>query len=325
MADKYLAISGGVGGAKLALGLAHILAPEELTIVANTGDDFEHFGLKICPDLDTVMYTLADLSNKEQGWGLAGESWNFLERLSAYGAPDWFALGDKDLATHVVRTRALAEGADLETVTSKLCSALGIRHPLVPMTNEPVSTVVKLRDGGELMFQHYFVRDRCEPAVSGFRFAGIESSTPSAGLAGALADESLKAIIICPSNPFVSVDPVLAVPGVLQSMRVPVIAVSPIVGGQALKGPAAKMMAELGMPTDVVTVARHYATTIDGLVIDNVDADRAPEIEALGLPTTVTGTVMLTLADRKNLAADVLEFAKSLSATTPGKPRQTHV
>ncbi len=311
-----VALSGGVGGAKLALGLAHCLEPDRLTVVANTGDDFEHLGLQICPDLDTVMYTLADLANKEVGWGLAGETWNFLASLGQLGGPDWFRLGDRDLATHLMRTEALASGRSLSEVTGDLCAALGIRHTLVPMTDSPVRTIVELKDGGELAFQHYFVRDRCEPVVSGFHFSGIERALPAPRFGEALTRDDLGAVIICPSNPFVSVDPVLAVPGVsaaLAKSPAPVIAVSPIVGGMAIKGPAAKMMGELGMPQDVVSVAKHYVGRIDGLVIDERDVALQGEIEALGMPTVVTNTVMVTLEDRRQLALDMLQFASSLA------------
>ena len=316
MSDGHVvALSGGVGGAKLALGLSRVLPPERLTIVANTGDDFVHLGLTICPDLDTVMYTLADLSNKEAGWGLAGESWNFLDALGALGGEDWFRLGDRDLATHITRSAALAEGRSLSAVTAELCGRLGVAHPIVPMSDTPVPTVVELKGGGSLAFQHYFVRDRCEPVVSGFRFEGIEQASPAPAFIDALARDDLDCVVICPSNPFVSVDPVLKLPGVqaaLDSTDAPVVAVSPIVGGQALKGPAAKMMEELGMPRDQVSVARHYAGRIQGLVIDTADAASAGAVEDVGLAATVTQTVMVTLADREQLASDTLEFAATL-------------
>ena len=316
MADGHVvALSGGVGGAKLALGLSRILPPDRLTIVANTGDDFTHLGLTICPDLDTVMYTLADLSNKEAGWGLAGESWNFLDALSALGGEDWFRLGDRDLAPHITRTRWLAEGRSLSTVTGDLCRRLGVAHPIVPMSDDPVPTIVELKDGGDLAFQHYFVRDQCEPVVAGFRFEGIERAAPAAGFADALARSDLDCVVICPSNPFVSVDPVLKLPGVqaaLDGSDAPVVAVSPIVGGQALTGPAAKMMDELGMPRDPVSVARHYAGRIDGLVIDEADPDSADSVREAGPAATVTQTVMVTLADRMQLAEDVVSFAATL-------------
>lgn len=312
-----IAISGGVGGAKLALGLSKVLPPSELTIIGNTGDDFEHLGLKICPDLDTVMYTLAELSNKELGWGQAGESWQFLEALERLGGESWFRLGDRDMATHIQRTALLKSGESLSTTTSLLCTALGIEHPIVPMSDELVATRVHVRSGETLAFQHYFVRDRCQPEVTGFEFSGLEQSNPSAGFLAALEDPSLNAIIICPSNPFVSVDPVLKVPGVeraIQASSGPVLAVSPIIGGEAIKGPAAKMMAELGMPQSALAVAQHYIGRVDGFVIDEADEHLAGEIEKLGMNCFVTKTLMVSLEDRIKLGESCLAFAAQLRA-----------
>ncbi len=315
-----LAISGGVGGAKLALGLSHILNAGQLTIVANTGDDFSHLGLNISPDLDTVMYTLADLSNKELGWGQAGESWNFIEALKRLGGEAWFQLGDRDLATHIVRTELLSEGKNLSDVTDQLCRKLGIQHALLPMTDDKVATIVVTASNEKLAFQHYFVRDRCQPVVKGFEFEGLESASPSVGFLSAIEDPSLASIIICPSNPFVSVDPVLKLPGVIDAVRhsgVPMIAISPIVGGQAIKGPAAKMMKELGMPQSALAVARHYADhyggEMTGFVLDSQDENLKSDVESLGFTTLVTNTMMVTLQDRINLAQDVLEFSRETS------------
>ncbi|MEX2489163.1 MAG: 2-phospho-L-lactate transferase [Pseudomonadales bacterium] len=314
--SKILAISGGVGGAKLALGLSRVLPPEELGVVANTGDDFEHLGMRIAPDLDTVMYTLAELSNKNQGWGLAGESWNFLEALARLGDETWFQLGDQDMATHIVRTHKLAEGETLSEVTRYLCRQLGIEHSLMPMTDDDVRTVVHTRNGETLAFQHYFVRERCAPEVTGFDFLNIDTAAPAPEFSAFLEDPALGAIVICPSNPFVSVDPVLKLPGVIGAMRrsqAPVIAVSPIVGGQAIKGPAAKMMAELGMPLSAEAVAEHYRGRIDGFVLDQQDASLKDSIDSMGIATISTNTVMVTLDDRIALANDILRFAKELS------------
>ncbi len=311
---RCLAISGGVGGAKLALGLSHVLPPGDLTIVANTGDDFSHLGFTICPDLDTVMYTLADMNNKDLGWGQAEESWNFLDALKRLGEDSWFQIGDRDLATHVIRSRELGLGKTLSQVTTQLSRDLNVEHPLVPMTDDSVSTIVCTRNGEELAFQHYFVRDRCAPVVSAFKFTGIERARPSPEFLAALGSARLELIVICPSNPFVSVDPVLKVPGVIEAIRtsnVPVIAVSPIVGGQAIKGPAAKMMRELGMPQTAAAVARHYVEQypdiIRGFIIDDADRELRGQIEALGLSTTVTNTVMVTLQDRIDLARHILD------------------
>lgn len=313
-ANKMLALSGGVGGAKLALGLSKILSPENLSIIANTADDFEHMGLHISPDLDTVMYTLAGLANTETGWGLKGESWNFMSALKDIGGEAWFQLGDKDLATHVKRTKALASGYTLSEVTRDLCLALGVRHPIVPMTDDSVRTKIKTQRQ-ELDFQHYFVREKCEPAVQGFRFAGQEEAMPAPLLVSGLQDKNLGAIIICPSNPFVSVDPILGMPGVrksLQKSQAPIVAVSPIVGGNALKGPAAKMMDELGLDTSVLGIAKHYQGLIDGLIIDEVDAELANQIGDLGITILVTKTIMISLEDRIALAEDAISFAESL-------------
>ena len=313
-----VALSGGVGGAKLALGLSRVLPGEALTVVCNTADDFDHLGLRICPDLDTVMYTLAGISNRVTGWGQAHETWSFLEALSHLGGETWFRLGDRDLATHVERTQRLRGGETLTEVTAALCRALGIAARVLPMSDDPVRTVV-LTETGELSFQHYFVRDACKPTVSGFRFAGIDAARPEAAFLSALEDHATATILVCPSNPFVSVDPVLALDGVEAALRrtsVPVVAVSPIVGGAAIKGPAAKMMAELGMPITATGVARHYRerNLLDGFVIDDADAAEAAEIEDLGLPTLVTGTVMETLADRERLATETIDFARGIDA-----------
>lgn len=315
-AMKVLALSGGVGGAKLALGLARTLPPENLTIVANTGDDFTHLGLRICPDIDTVVYTLSDLADRERGWGRQDESWNFMAALGQLGGEDWFNLGDSDLAMHVARTEALAQGRSLSDVTDTIAGRLGIGPAILPMTDDPVATVVETPDG-PLAFQHYFVRDRCAPVVSGFRFDGIEAALPNPVLMSLLDADALDAVIVTPSNPFVSIDPILSLTGVraaIDAVGAPVVAVSPIVGGQAIKGPAAKMMAELGMPATATAVARHYADLVDGFVIDHADADARDEIAELGLRVLVTQTVMADLDDRKNLAVDCCEFARDLAA-----------
>ena len=311
---NVLALSGGVGGAKLALGLSHLLPSDNLTVVANTGDDFTHLGLQICPDIDTVIYTLSDLADKERGWGRASETWNFISALGRLGGEDWFRLGDGDLAMHVYRTERLAAGHTLSEVTSDIALKLGIAARVVPMTDDTVATVVKTPTG-ELSFQHYFVRDRCEPTVSGFRFEGIEAAAPSPGFAASLNGD-LDAILITPSNPFVSIDPILSLAGVgnaISAAPAPVVAVSPIVGGAAIKGPAAKMMDELGMPTEAREVARFYEGLIDGFVIDRRDEDQAPAIEAIGMAVWVTDTVMNDLEDRITLARECCRFAEELA------------
>jgi LPPG:FO 2-phospho-L-lactate transferase len=312
---QVLALSGGVGGAKLALGLTHNLEPRQLAIVCNTGDDFEHYGLPICPDLDTVMYTLAGRNNTEQGWGLAGESWRTMDALAGLGGETWFRLGDLDFATHLQRGALLRGGASLSAATRALCRHFGIEYAVWPMSDEAVRTLVDT-DAGELNFQHYFVREQCRPAVRGFRFEGIERARPQAQFIDLLSDAQLAAVIICPSNPFVSIDPILQLPGVDAALRdtgAPVVAVSPIVGGIALKGPAAKMFTELQLPSTALAVAEHYGDLLDGFVIDVADAALAPAIEALGVAVHVTQTVMQTLEDRIALARDVLQFATSLA------------
>ena len=312
---KYLAISGGVGGAKLALGLSKILAPDQLMVVANTGDDFEHLGLRISPDLDTLMYTLANLNNPEQGWGLAGESWNFLEALESLGGESWFQLGDRDMATHVIRSHLLSEGRSLTEVTRYLCLQLGIQHPIVPMTDDIVATVVEIAGGEQLTFQHYFVRERCQPVVTGFHFEGIDQARISPLFQKMLKDPHLAAIVICPSNPCISIDPVLFLPCVrqaLQNASAPVVAVSPIAQAKAVKGPTAKILKELGMSVSATTVARYYQDFLDGFVLDTQDQTLAEEIEMLGMGVTVTNTIMKTLEDRIKLARETLEFAGQL-------------
>ncbi|MDP6342988.1 MAG: 2-phospho-L-lactate transferase [Alphaproteobacteria bacterium] len=309
-----VALSGGVGGAKLALGLSRVVAGAELLVVANTGDDFEHLGLTICPDLDTVTYTLSGLANLELGWGRADETWGFMAALEQLGGETWFNLGDGDLALHLLRGERLARGDSLSSVTRAVTERLGIAARIVPMSDDPVRTYVRTADG-PLAFQHYFVRDRCEPAVGGFEFRGIEGARPQAEFIAALAADDLRAVVITPSNPFVSIDPILELPGVRRALAdaaAPIIAVSPIVGGQAIKGPAAKMMAELGMPGSALAVAEHYGGLLDGFVLDRVDGEQAEAVAALGLRPLVTGTVMRSLADREALARDVLAFADAL-------------
>lgn len=311
---EWLALSGGVGGARLALGLGRLLAPPQLAVIVNVADDFEQLGLRICPDLDSVMYAMAGENDTARGWGLAGETWNFLRAVGRLGGDDWFRLGDRDLATHVLRTDWLNSGQSLTQVTHRFCDSLGIQHPLLPVTDDPVATRVETADG-RLSFQHYFVRERCEPAVSGFHFAGIREAKLTAEVNARLADPLWRGTIICPSNPFVSVDPILAVDGLEAKLRArPLIAVSPIIGGAAVKGPAAKMFSELGLEASVLGVARHYAGRVDGLVLDEQDAALAPEVEALGLGTRVCNTLMLDLEDRRRLAGACLELLQGLGA-----------
>lgn len=312
---KYLALSGGVGGAKLAFGLSKLLAPERLTIVCNTGDDFEHYGLRICPDLDTVMYTLAGRNNLQQGWGLADESWRVMAALGEIGGATWFRLGDIDIATHLRRSELLRAGIALSEITATLCSHFGVRHKLLPMSDDRVATHV-LTDQGELEFQQYFVREQCRPSVRGFYFDGIDDARPQAEFFELLQSDVLDAVIICPSNPFVSIDPILQLPGVraaLADCAVPVIAVSPIVGGDAVKGPAAKMLRELQMSSSALAIAEYYRDVLDGFIIDHADADQVGAISELDIAVHMTSSVMKTLDDRVRLAGEVLQFASVLA------------
>ncbi|NOH02401.1 MAG: 2-phospho-L-lactate transferase [Chloroflexi bacterium] len=300
-----VALAGGVGGAKLAHGLAQVLPPEDLTVIVNTGDDFEHLGLYICPDLDTVCYTLAGLANPETGWGRVDETWNAIANIEKLGGPAWFRLGDQDLATHLERTRRLKEGQTLSQITSDFCKAWGISQKVLPMSDSPVRTMVD-SDEGVLAFREYFVHRRREPRVKGFRFDGVEVAGPAPGVREAL--ESAEAVVICPSNPWVSIDPILKV---IKTIDKPVVAVSPIIGGKTVKGPAAKMYAELGIEPSALAVARHYRTILTAFVLDNADAAIESEIKKLNIKTLVADTLMNEVQNRARLANEVLRFIGS--------------
>jgi LPPG:FO 2-phospho-L-lactate transferase len=304
---KIVALAGGVGGAKLAEGLSHNLPPEDLTIVVNTGDDFEHLGISISPDLDTVCYTLAGIANPETGWGRADETWHIINNLEKLGGPIWFRLGDKDLATHLERTRRLKAGQTLSEVTAHFCQVWGVGPTVLPMSDQSIRTIVQT-DEGELAFQEYFVARQCEPQVSGFRFEGVQWAEPAPGVLESL--QEARAIIICPSNPWVSIDPILKIPDIFPALGDKVVvAVSPIIGGKALKGPAAKMYAELGITPSAQAVAEHYGDLLDGFVIDVVDKELA---KVLSLKTLVTDTIMMRKEDRIRLGEEVLSFTRSL-------------
>ncbi len=310
---RVIVLSGGVGGAKLVLGLTHALLPERLIVVTNTGDDFDHLGLRICPDTDTVIYALSGLADPDRGWGRRGETWTFMSALGDLGGADWFRLGDGDLAMHVSRTDRLRRGATLTEVTAGVTAAFGIETTILPMSDQAVATVVET-PAGRLPFQHYFVRERCAPPVTGIDFEGIDAARPNPSLAAALA-EKVAAVLIAPSNPFVSIDPILALPGLralLSENGAPIVAVSPIVGGVALKGPAAKMMRELGLEVSALGIAQHYAGLIDGMIVDDADAGLAAAIEATGIEVRVAPTVMRTLEDRINLATVAIDMATCL-------------
>lgn len=316
-----LALAGGVGGAKLAHGLAQILPPKNLTVVVNTGDDFEHLGLHISPDLDTVCYTLAGLANPQTGWGRAEETWNALQTIRTLGGPNWFNLGDADLGLHLERTRRLRAGDPLSRITADFCRALGIAHTVLPMSDQPVRTIVETPEG-DLPFQDYFVRLKCAPTVKGFRFAGAEFAAPAPGVLPALKFAEL--LIICPSNPWVSIAPILATLRLPLPMGAPFgddkgkgegpnlrLAVSPIIAGQAVKGPAAKMFAELGIVPSALAVAQHYRGLLTHFVLDSADADQAESIRALGMQPIVLDTLMRTSSDRARLAAQILAALSS--------------
>jgi LPPG:FO 2-phospho-L-lactate transferase len=307
MTGRVVVLTGGVGGAKLVLGLTGVMAPAAITAIVNTGDDFRHLGLHISPDIDTLLYTLSDKANKARGWGREGESWAFLDALRSLGGEDWFLLGDGDMALHVLRSHRLAQGDRLGAITADFAKAWGIGIAVLPMSDDPVATCLDT-DVGMLEFQRYFVERRCVPAVSRIRFEGSEAAVPAPGVLDAIGEA--EAILIAPSNPYLSVDPVLAVPGVreaLRDARAPVIAVSPIIGGKAVKGPTAKLMAELGITPDNDAIAAHYAGILDGLVIDAGDA--AP---AGGFPVARTDTLMTTIADRQRVAQVALDLARAI-------------
>ena len=318
---RYLALSGGVGGAKLALGLSRLLGADELTVLVNTGDDFEHLGLRICPDLDSLTYALSGLSNQTVGWGQKDETWQCLDALGRLGGEDWFRLGDRDLATHILRSEWLRAGQNLTEVTAKLCAALEIKTEVLPMSNDSVATEIICQSGESLSFQHYFVRERCEPPIQDVRFKGIDQAALNPKAAALLDGPSpLDGVIICPSNPFVSVRPILdldQMAGRLIEHKAPVIAVSPIVSGLAIKGPAAKMMEEMQLPQSALGVAeyyvQHYPKVLDGFVLDVQDEHSASDIERLGLKVLVTNTMMHSLEDRCQLADNVLSFCREIA------------
>jgi LPPG:FO 2-phospho-L-lactate transferase len=308
-----LALSGGVGGAKLALGLARVLPPRTLTVVANTGDDFEHLGLHIAPDLDTLTYVLAGLDNPQTGWGRRDETWSFMAALAELGGETWFRLGDRDLAMHVERTRRLKAGETLSDITADLTRRLGIASRILPMSDDAVRTRVQTREG-VLDFQRYFVGLQCVPEVTGFIFDGAAQAAPHPDVVAALRDPALRAVVVCPSNPFISIDPILALPGLRQALAAtaaPVIAVSPIIAGRAVKGPTAKMMTELGLAVDPLTVAAHYRGIIDGYMMDDADSHMAAMLD---LPVETTRTLMQSLDDREALGRAVLDFADRIAA-----------
>ena len=307
---KVLALAGGVGGAKLVLGLTRLLPPEQLTIVVNTGDDETFHGLHVSPDLDTMLYTLAGISNPETGWGIAGETFHALEMLTGYGADTWFNLGDRDLATHIRRTQLLRQGITLSDVTAELCRRLGVDHPIVPMSDTSVRTFLQT-DLGELPMQEYFVRNRSQPPVKTVSYQGANETRPSGEFERALDEAEL--VVLCPSNPLLSTGPILALAGVREALAARVdgrirVAVSPIIGGAAVRGPAAKIMTELGHEATCLGVARMYQDICDIFVVDEQDAELAPAISDLGMTPLVAQTIMYTESDKVALARLIIQL-----------------
>lgn len=310
-----LALAGGVGGARLASGLVQVLAPDALAVAVNVGDDFEHLGLSISPDLDTVMYTLAGIHNADTGWGRAGETWHCMEMLAQLGGDTWFRLGDRDLAVHIERTQRLRRGETLSAITKSFCARLAVAHAVLPVSDAPLRTRVDT-DVGEFSFQDYFVRQRCEPEVTGFRFEGAAKAELSAPLARLLDSGNIEGVVVCPSNPWLSVAPMLAVAGLrtfIESKCVPVVAVSPIVAGGAIKGPAAKIMRELGLEASALGVVRHFGALVDGWVIDIQDAALAPEIERAGYAVALTDTLMGSPARSLHVATEALALMRRVA------------
>jgi LPPG:FO 2-phospho-L-lactate transferase len=314
MSKRFVvALSGGVGGAKLALGLSRVLPSSELLVVANTGDDFEHLGLSISPDIDTLTYVLAGIDNPVTGWGRRDETWSFMDSIGALGGEDWFRLGDRDLALHVERTRRLRLGQTLSEVTSDICRRLGIGARVVPMSDDRVRTRVR-GDAGWIDFQDYFVRQQCRPVVHELAFDGVTLARPQADITAALRSGDVRAVIVCPSNPFISVEPILAIPGMRDAIKAsgaPVVAVSPIIGGHAVKGPTAKIMRELGLEASAAGVAARYGDLLDGYIVDHADADA---IGHVGARVTVAQTLMTSLQDRETLARVTLDAADALAS-----------
>ena len=309
-----VALAGGIGASKLLLGLNRVMDPRELTVVVNTGDDIVLHGLSISPDLDIVTYTLAGLVNPETGWGFRDETFRALEQLAVYGGPKWFHLGDRDLATHIHRTAMLRAGARLSEVADSIREALGVQARILPMSDQPVPTMIETGEG-RLHFQEYLVQRRAEPRVRAISFDSIERARPGPGVLDAL--ESARSIVICPSNPLISIGPILAVPGVREAMRkrrAHVVAVCPIVGGKSLKGPSDQMLEQLGHEVSALGVARMYQDICGTMVIDPIDSAQSPAIESLGMEVVIHATVMRDLEDKELLARRVMQFTAKQKA-----------
>lgn len=309
MTRRVTVLTGGVGGAKLVLGLGQLLSPDAVTAIVNTGDDFDHLGLRISPDLDTLLYTLSDKANPEQGWGRKAESWSFMAALRSLGTEDWFLLGDGDLALHVLRSEQLRQDVPLSSICAQFAAAWDVKTRLLPMSNDQVATQVAT-DEGQLAFQDYFVRRRCEPRVTGITFAGAVEAVPAPGVLEAITDPAVEAILIAPSNPYLSIDPILAIPAIrsaLLAAPAPVVAVAPIINGRSVKGPTGKMMAEFGIDVSVSNIVEHYSDFLDGIVVDASDAAKP-----LAIPSASTDIMMRSIEDKIRVAATALNLADSL-------------
>lgn len=310
--EKYLVFTGGVGGAKLCLGLSQILEPEDILFVVNTGDDFEHLGLKICPDLDTLMYTLSRESDEERGWGRKEETWRCLSSLKELGAPSWFNLGDRDLAVHLYRTHLLKQHHNLSEITSSLYGAFGVRHNAIPMSDDLVSTTIVTEGGADLSFQDYFVKESCVPVVKSIQYKNAAAARMPKRLKEILSSPELEGIVFAPSNPFLSIEPILRVAETrlaIQKVKVPKIAISPIVNGASVKGPTDKIMAELGMEINNFSIIQQYKDLLTHIIIDQTDGSCANEIENLGLNVYIQNTLMNNLSDKIKLAKITLMAA----------------
>ncbi|MCI0711993.1 MAG: 2-phospho-L-lactate transferase [Chloroflexi bacterium] len=312
---KIVALAGGVGGAKFAHGLAKLLPAGNLTVIVNTGDDFVHYGLNISPDLDTVMYTLAGYANPVTGWGILNETWHMAEMMKIYDEPIWFNLGDHDLATHLIRTHGLRNGETLTAITRRLSSALGIQHHILPASDDTLATIVETKESGTLNFQEYFVKYRWQPTVTSITFKGEDTAQTTSAVMTALNEADM--IVICPSNPMLSIEPLLKPAGLrarIESRQIPCVAISPLIGGKAVKGPADKLMTELDLPATQTSIARYYAGLIDGLVVDTTDAHEGDAVrEAFPeMSILATETLMKNEEDRAVLAESVLNWTREV-------------
>jgi len=309
---KILALAGGVGGAKFAYGLYHSLDPHDLTIIVNTADDFYYYGLYISPDVDTVCYTISKQASYETGWGLSGESWVVMENLKSLHGPGWFNLGDRDLATHLERTRRMQLGESLSKITSDFCQYWGIQSKIIPMSDNPVQSIVSTVEFGDIPFQEYFVKYHHTPKTKGYSFKGIEKALPNPKFVQAIHDSDW--VIICPSNPYVSVQPILSLNGIREALiGKSVISISPIIGGKAIKGPAANMFKDQGIEPSAFAVAKFYESILTAMVIDDQDQDQKLLIDQIGIICLTTNIYMQSTNDRIRLAEEVIQYCEKLN------------